>query len=48
MRSTRSAFRLAFVALSLGAAVLFSGVATASADSVWDGGQMASIAVSHG
>jgi hypothetical protein len=37
MRSTRRGLRVAVVALSLGAAVLFGGVATASADSVWNG-----------
>ncbi len=44
MRSTRRGLRFAVVALSLGAAVLFTGVATASADSVWDGGHMTATA----
>jgi hypothetical protein len=47
MRSTRRGLRLAVVAFSLGAAVLFGGVATASADSVWNGATGAAVLTAH-
>lgn len=38
MRAPRRGLRLAVLAFSLGAMVLFGGVATASADSIWNSG----------
>jgi hypothetical protein len=37
MRAPRRGLRLAVLAFSLSAMVLFGGVATASADSIWNG-----------